>query len=580
MSHSLSKWRKHKNNNRYFKKRVSTEGCAEVSQSTSTSSTFTEASKLASHSKLNFEQRKVHEMQNTTVDGSNVVSELQVDSPSQTSSFNATAHTGGGGQFLESNNRSSELHRVIVTQPTGNTKVSVAKKIGTLRISLSPTCLAENHAIASDGDTPKMMSQSSVSGDTVTQPKPFFSTFVKKEVKERKDSGEAPGESKRIGSIFKIMSTPNGNVRSRDLKDQWDQTVEIMSNRGRCKDPQCHDCSWPRAETPRINCVTARAQCPTIAAKFDEHVQVVYYDSVLKHITAVSVVAFCLLAAVFLMYMTGSNAAEFVDAEKQSFSQYPWIALWTYLICIGINFIILGFLWGVQAGCWTRCDVKKPRQTQSHVFGSRIKKKKVKRLSQHQQDVPCHKRAYEIARANMQIFQLAVLLPVIIAANTIIFFLYFGKFQVQREFFKVYFSNLETQIDNFFNDTIMVLEEDSCNLTVEDALTGMLDEDSIWSPPPNDAEVNASLWKVFIGSESARNLTTISEVTLEVAENHVEVAVFIFLVGVKFLVLFLMVVHHSGFWFVLVTALLNDATVIIVGFFSITDRCVRANFDP
>ena len=62
--------------------------------------------------------------------------------------------------------------------------------------------------------------------------------------------------------------------------------------------------------------------------------------------------------------------------------------------------------------------------------------------------------------------------------------------------------------------------------------------------------------------------------TLEIVENHVEVATFIFMVGGKLMFLFLMVVHHAGFFYLLTAALLNDVINIIVGFLSISPEYV------
>ncbi len=142
--------------------------------------------------------------------------------------------------------------------------------------------------------------------------------------------------------------------------------------------------------------------------------------------------------------------------------------------------------------------------------------------------------------------------------------------QVQREFFKLYFDNLAIQAANATAKTLEMLG--NCSGVAESVWEALPQDLGVWLPPPADATVNYTLWHTFIGPESARNLTSIREVALEVVENHVQVATFIFIVGAKLLVLFLMVVHHSGFWYLLAVALLNDLCVIVVGFLSISTR--------
>ena len=141
---------------------------------------------------------------------------------------------------------------------------------------------------------------------------------------------------------------------NKDVREQWETTVENMASSKPCNDPTCSDCRWPRSQHPRIECLTARAKCPRIAAKFEEHVQVVYYDHALQHLTTITVVAYCLLAAVLMMYSVGSNGAEFVTTPERDFSTYPTVALLTVLIGVGCDLVLLVFLWGVQAGCWLR----------------------------------------------------------------------------------------------------------------------------------------------------------------------------------------------------------------------------------
>ena len=52
----------------------------------------------------------------------------------------------------------------------------------------------------------------------------------------------------------------------------------------------------------------------------------------------------------------------------------------------------------------------------------------------------------------------------------------------------------------------------------------------------------------YIGPNSSRGLDNSSALVQEVIENHVETEVFTFLVGIKLLALFLLVVHHMGMY--------------------------------
>ena len=276
---------------------------------------------------------------------------------------------------------------------------------------------------------------------------------------------------------------------NKDVREQWETTVENMASSKPCNDPTCSDCRWPRSQHPRIECLTARAKCPRIAAKFEEHVQVVYYDHALQHLTTITVVAYCLLAAVLMMYSVGSNGAEFVTTPERDFSTYPTVALLTVLIGVGCDLVLLVFLWGVQAGCWLRLGQeqiaaatareKRLRRSKSarggggggrgsisggggnssssssSAFGSgssggsrfaglgrRARTSKWDRMLD--KVVTCHQRSFDSTRKHMQLFQIAVLLPVIVSTSACIFFCYFGKFQAQREFLKHYFCLLYT----------------------------------------------------------------------------------------------------------------------------------------
>lgn len=366
-------------------------------------------------------------------------------------------------------------------------------------------------------------------------------------------------------------SAPAFDVLQTDVKQQWEQTVEKMASGGPCADPLCQDCRWPRSQSPSINCVTARAECKTIAAKFDEHVQVVYYIHALQHISAITVGAYALLAAVLLMYLVGANRLEFVNTEERDFSVYPSIALVVYSVCLATNVLLLVFLWGVQGGCWLKLGEaqiaaarsKEYQQQQRRKEGdaavatngarkqarfSNLGRRPAKSKLEQMRDnlVSFHSRAYATTRQHMQLFQLMCLLPIIVCTSTCIFFLYVGKFQAQREFLKLYFSNQEEAVEN--TTAWMVGEFSQCNQTQAEQAWASLPEKSGLNLPPANDELASNVWEAYIGPGSPRNLTEIPDVVLEIAENHVEVATFIFLVGAKLLVLFLMVVHHSGFW--------------------------------
>eukprot|EP00750_Incisomonas_marina_P025292 INCI5370.1.p1 GENE.INCI5370.1~~INCI5370.1.p1 ORF type:complete len:1421 (-),score=221.58 INCI5370.1:353-4615(-) len=388
---------------------------------------------------------------------------------------------------------------------------------------------------------------------------------------------------------------PALDVLQTDVKQQWEQTVEKMASGGPCADPLCQDCRWPRSQSPSINCVTARAECKTIAAKFDEHVQVVYYIHALQHISAITVGAYALLAAVLLMYLVGANRLEFVNTEERDFSVYPAIALVVYSVCIATNALLLVFLWGVQGGCWLKLGEaqiaavrSKEFQHQQHKQGalamngvrkparfSNLGRRPAKSKLEQMRDnlVSFHSRAYATTRRHMQLFQLMCLLPIMVCTSSCIFFLYVGKFQAQREFLKMYFNNQEEAVVN--TTAWMVGEFAECNQTQAEQAWISLPESGGLNLPPNNDELASNLWDAYIGVGSPRNLTKIPDVVLEIAENHVEVATFIFLVGAKLLVLFLMVVHHSGFWYLLAAAFLDDICVLVAGFTSISSGYAR-----
>ena len=305
-------------------------------------------------------------------------------------------------------------------------------------------------------------------------------------------------QAKKSKHLFHLIDDKREYFES-SMKDQWQTTVEIMAA-NECSDPDCTDCQYPFSQNPRINCITAQPVCKSIRRKFQEHVLIMYYDHALQHVTVLVVCAYALLAAMIIIYTAGDIRLEYADTPVGSFSTYPDIALGVYAVCLSIDILLLGFLWGVQLQCFALAenvieeaeDRKRQRQSEMRRNSGPFRSLGAGKGRQNRESccpadtcfsvkkradfslrydsngamliafcIPtsaffcdfttrflclCTCRAHEATRKHMQLFYLLALLPVLATANVFIFFLYFGKFQCQRAFFLYSF---EVSIDNF-----------------------------------------------------------------------------------------------------------------------------------
>lgn len=380
-------------------------------------------------------------------------------------------------------------------------------------------------------------------------------------------------DSKKTSILHLMRSSASTDVENLDVHERWEQKIEAMASRGPCKDLSCTDCRWPRSQNVGINCVTAQAKCPTIAKKFEEHVQLVYYAPALQHVTTTVVGAYLLLVCVILVYTVGETSREYVDTSEIPYSEYPTITI----LCVGcfafIDAVLLLFLWATHRRFCEIVRIKMQNRTSNQI---NLRKNPLGKFAKGIPSVLskkayCFDKIYDATHTHMQLFHLACLVPVIFSANICVFFLYFAKSRIQNEFVDLYFFQEDMLVKNLSALTTNISNQ--CNITsiYYEILFG---QEEFAVPAPWDG-TNKSLWDGFIGVNSPRNLTDMKSVVTEIQENHVEVATFMFLVGAKLIFLFLMVIHHSGFNYLVAAALLNDATVFVLGLLSISTSYVK-----
>eukprot|EP00591_Stephanopyxis_turris_P004521 CAMPEP_0195523432 /NCGR_PEP_ID=MMETSP0794_2-20130614/22619_1 /TAXON_ID=515487 /ORGANISM="Stephanopyxis turris, Strain CCMP 815" /LENGTH=1279 /DNA_ID=CAMNT_0040653435 /DNA_START=162 /DNA_END=4001 /DNA_ORIENTATION=- len=408
------------------------------------------------------------------------------------------------------------------------------------------------------------------------------------------------------------------------ILEQFRRSVDIMNQERSCADPSCRMCRWPRSTTVTVNPCTGAVKCKAMQRKFRENVRIAHFNSILRHITIMLGCVYVLLCG-FVYWAMATKSHLFFETDEMDFSVYPTIAVVIVTVCCALTVVTLVFLWCVAVqGCtaeyWKQRLPHKSFQKLQTLKSttSRLGKALSKKMSKFtrkrsrrsrfvsamETELTLQEKLYSCTHIGLSPIVLVLVLICFVAFSTSMFFIQMGLFQIERKF-----------LFTLFNATTLVLDDCVAACLQGSVECNALHNITLLDFGGENATLNASFvqlvqescesavaldapWNVFVpDSDDSYNhhgvdgdeeddsddddddhqsgASRMDVVIVDMMENLNEVNMFVILLFGKFCALFLMVVNHIEFHYVLAGALSIDVIAVMVGFFSISHEYVE-----